>query len=79
MHFDQRCWFIILHTCAHTCALIRIYASHRHYIKRKNETELFEVTRADFDIILDRFPILKARLLAVSGAVAVKAARALEV
>ena len=51
----------------------------RHYLKRKNETELFEVTRRDLDIIIDRFPVLKERLLSVGACVRVKMTRALEV
>jgi hypothetical protein len=51
----------------------------RHYLKKKNETELFEVSRANLDIIIDRFPILKERLLAVGGAVRVRMERALQV
>ena len=52
---------------------------HRHYLKGKDETELFEVQRRDIDIIIDRFPILKERLLAVGSAAAVKMIRALQV
>ncbi len=37
------------------------------------------MTRANMDIIIDRFPVLKDRLLAVGGAVRVKMERALEV
>ena len=51
----------------------------RHYLKGKDDTELFEVQRRDLDIIIDRFPILKERLLAVGSAVTVKLSRALQV
>lgn len=51
----------------------------RHYLRRKNETELFEVSRANLDVIIDRFPILKERLSAVGGAVRVRMERALQV